>query len=518
MSHKINGHESSHQSQPERGKRPDPLFRRCDLALSDIYSAYTHSEVNARQNPPQRDNDELDDAASEYETIYAYSIDSEVDGRKQADNCSRSLRSPSSVASRLGYGASIPSTEQLNNRKSRRKQREDKAEEERSQHYPGPLPESSKSYSGKKQSPQFKSDLSPASDLSKHQHVQDYLYSLPDSLIQAKPSRSDNKQNSFADLPPKPQAGRSNHIIDQQLSDLAAALHVRSLDRDGRMDHPEPVYDVPSLKNKAYEGRDLQHLLMANALLPINAKVSPSNLKWLRTPLESCQTPSEVLTVIQKAMPILDSLFFFGLAENILEKIDIFSNKHHHGEALYDKHKGYLKINMVLSNSRSGTRAQQYIEVLLHEMVHMFFFAYTCTCDLCCQRSSYARVLGKSGHSPLFLNSLHRMQSVLRELCGWQVDCGIEKSVREEMRAGSWKPKPRELTRWGLEAMFDTPKQPLLRQHQSTGKRVHRNVTRGGTRTLSHRKTLRAAFTKKELSKTSHDMLCRVMWGVIAVQ
>jgi hypothetical protein len=92
-----------------------------------------------------------------------------------------------------------------------------------------------------------------------------------------------------------------------------------------------------------------------------------------------------------------------------------------------------------------------YLCVLLHEMLHAFFYIYSCKCTNCrSQKPALHGGVGASGHGPAWVDAAYALQMAFQELVSWEVFLGIPKSVQLETRVSGWKPDLEQRRRWGI--------------------------------------------------------------------
>lgn len=221
--------------------------------------------------------------------------------------------------------------------------------------------------------------------------------------------------------------------------------------------HPHPQDDAPHLKRKAYNGRELVHLLMDHTRQSsMFARLSDREADYISSPeRHRCDSYDTALKFVETVFFILDKAFFFGRIEHIVKNLKILQDspkgRARHFTSIFGHNEIHLYMDRFMEEFGDGAELQQKIVcVMLHEMLHAFIKYYTCTCRSCNHRVGTAGVHGKTGHGPVWCNSMFVLQEALNSDVPWDADCNVGGSVEVESNASGWRPSQKQLERWQL--------------------------------------------------------------------
>lgn len=221
--------------------------------------------------------------------------------------------------------------------------------------------------------------------------------------------------------------------------------------------HPQIGEDYDAgkpLDEMSYYGRDLTPILWQQHhqhQSPISKRLSTSQNAILRSPIPRCKSITELRNLLDEWMKIFDRAFYFQAVRNRCPPVKLINtSQDFHG--MYDPQTHIIRINLSLPPPQDyrGTVEEWRICVLLHEMLHAFLILYSCRRrDDGCLAMWDLSMGGASdvGHGPAWANAMTVIQAALRREVRWEVDCGINKSVRHTMSISDWHPRPDQLQR-----------------------------------------------------------------------
>ncbi|KAF8856233.1 hypothetical protein BDZ45DRAFT_791593 [Acephala macrosclerotiorum] len=169
-------------------------------------------------------------------------------------------------------------------------------------------------------------------------------------------------------------------------------------------------------------------------------------------------------TLAKKYYPIFSKMLFGGLLDGYvtnfvaydiqeLRKVDPNS------EVVLRDARGYymentrtIHLNLKpTSLSMVATPKQAYIAVLIHEMLHAYFWAYTCKCaNRCSQDQLLQNTFGKTCHGVAWVQCMVSISRVLGQDLTWRVDLGIALALEAEEEASGYTVPPELLSAWSL--------------------------------------------------------------------
>jgi hypothetical protein len=206
-----------------------------------------------------------------------------------------------------------------------------------------------------------------------------------------------------------------------------------------------------------------QHTLasLCNAVIqearePLFTKLSTDKLSTLlNLPSEINNTDEDLLSLILTALPIFDKAFFLNSVGSHISDIEITG-------ALNDKQCSDIGFESCQGNSKGkerklfisrkskqdinllGTQVQCYLIVLIHEMLHIFLETYSA-------RSRFGENQhGFTGHGTPWCDSMYAIAKSLESDVGWEIDCGLEQGVQNEINQGMKIPTKEQLEQWEL--------------------------------------------------------------------
>jgi hypothetical protein len=220
--------------------------------------------------------------------------------------------------------------------------------------------------------------------------------------------------------------------------------------------NPENNRPVQLLKPGQHALAGLCNGVIQETREPLFAKLSIDELSFLlNLPSEINNTEEDLLSLILTALPIFDKAFFFNSVGSHISDIEItgaISGKQDFDigfESCQGNSKGKeRKFNISRKSRRDvnllGTQVQRYLMVLIHEMLHIFLETYSA-------RSRFGENQhGCTGHGSSWCDSMHAIAKSLESDVGWEIDCGLEQGVQNEINQGMKIPTKEQLERWEL--------------------------------------------------------------------
>lgn len=224
----------------------------------------------------------------------------------------------------------------------------------------------------------------------------------------------------------------------------------------GQTNHRQFLDDLPNPKPNRYHPRELSYLLQQNAKRRKSSQLSATVIHTLLGSVPRCESESEVHELMSFWLPVLDEIFFFGKVKpHLTGGVRVFHKPHKNIKGQYDPIKAKIEINTVLWDDRAKRAEYQFIDTLLHEMLHAFFTIFTCERKRCCYRKMRKDPdwgYKGDGHGSAWCNAMIKIQENFEEMVRWHVDCGMALSVMAEMQDErlAWQPTEEQLRRWGL--------------------------------------------------------------------
>lgn len=230
--------------------------------------------------------------------------------------------------------------------------------------------------------------------------------------------------------------------------------------------HPRITDRLPIAERQIYEANELSQALWENAKkfrAQIGAHLDHDEIGILRSPVidikPEADSEAEFLALAKTWFGILDKAFFFNLLSDKMKAPDpivIFHNAvcKIDGQCHYLEEMSCISLNICqgyVKESKSST-AQLMIGTLLHEMVHAFFYIFSCKCTSCDAHANRKGGRGILSHGVHWCNSMYAIQSALTDQIKWTVDTGIAESVALEMNSSCWTPRSDQIERWNLDA------------------------------------------------------------------
>jgi hypothetical protein len=213
---------------------------------------------------------------------------------------------------------------------------------------------------------------------------------------------------------------------------------------------PEPIPNLHSLRRSKATAED-QEILRSIG----QSEFGPTS--WISKtfgarllPLYSKQ--KEILKFLKRIFPILDRLLFFGLLKHVDLVPFPFEDKDKPAYAI-SRLTTYtdgsitqqIHINLEVMKTLPETgKVDSMIGTRVHEAINSFFEYFK-------EPMSSLRsptVLGRTGHGMLFLDTALAVKKRLSLDLGRNVDLGLEKSLRMEMKYSDWSPSLADMRRW----------------------------------------------------------------------
>jgi len=222
--------------------------------------------------------------------------------------------------------------------------------------------------------------------------------------------------------------------------------------------HVVPEKDFGHLKCKAYEGRKLARMLIRNTNVSTLFKVSARDRALLRRPLPNSTlcNAREVREVLISYISALDSAYFFGAVQKRLGKLIVKDRQAGDGRGHGKYHaaggSGYVTIYR-----KPSSTWETYLSSLVHEMLHCFLDMYTCVCSQCLKNGNSLPRKYTTGHGENWSNSMLFISAAMNRDLHWQSDVGLQGSINNEMQRTGWKPRYRQIYRWGLTGWLPDP-------------------------------------------------------------
>jgi hypothetical protein len=200
----------------------------------------------------------------------------------------------------------------------------------------------------------------------------------------------------------------------------------------------------------------LCNCVIREAEVPLFRKLFTEELPiLLNLPSEINNTEEDLLSLILTTLPILDKAFFLNSVGSHISDIEITGprNDNQSSDIGSDSCQGNSKAKVhKLSVSRKskqdinllGTQVQRYMMVLIHEMLHIFLETYSA-------RSRFGENQhGCTGHGTSWCDSMFAIAKSLESDVGWEIGCGLEQAVQDEINQGMKIPTTEQLERWEL--------------------------------------------------------------------
>lgn len=221
--------------------------------------------------------------------------------------------------------------------------------------------------------------------------------------------------------------------------------------------------DLPRLRRNQYFIRHMQVSLEKNAKKGFLSRLTPEQTAFMRRELvthpREFSSRADLLRFVMKIVKIYDQAFYYGSLEKHIKKIAIYTRQHEMGEyskAYFDVEDNELHINIDATYDGKPGTTYDFAATIVHEMLHGFYSNFSCQCAFCKKRSKKS-VNGRAGdpsssHGPLFLTAMRHIEWAMeREFGnGRKFDCGIQDSLRLEMRKSRWQPRRDQFERWGV--------------------------------------------------------------------
>lgn len=240
----------------------------------------------------------------------------------------------------------------------------------------------------------------------------------------------------------------------------------------------QDMYAGLTPQKAAYRVRDLVQLIVDNNATSIVHKISDDeNDELWNCPADVAETQAAVGPHILKYYPILDKAFFFNAVHHEVTTLPLFDTEWQTAREIAAGIKPFgiiqgsfslqnmeIRMNInALPATALGTRGQQVLGTLVHEMLHAFLRVFGCrTCQEC--RDAH----GITGHGWHFAMSLATILYALQRDYAWHIDAGLRSAMDREARAGGPVYTDAQLIRLGLR-----PLSPAARARADAWKRKY---------------------------------------------
>jgi hypothetical protein len=205
-----------------------------------------------------------------------------------------------------------------------------------------------------------------------------------------------------------------------------------------------------------YPSRELSCSIVEICEGDILAKLDVQERKFATSPQHCGVTRQEVDVFLQRWIPILDKIFFFGLVQKVLRKVKVTTRTH----CWWSPSKqfvGYYANVKICIGMLTFERCQIHetqrrgwvgLGTLVHEMLHAFLQLYGCSCS----GPEGCRQTWRQHHSLDFFEALSAINRAIKRDLPVDVELTIEVDVAAEMDKGMLIPEE-YITRWGLDEM-----------------------------------------------------------------
>jgi hypothetical protein len=198
----------------------------------------------------------------------------------------------------------------------------------------------------------------------------------------------------------------------------------------------------------------LDYNILYKTRLESKLEVHPAVEEWLEENLEALKSNSKSErsalddeTLLQQLRDIFDQIFFNGALPKENCPLRIIRMKDSNGNPNVewtskaagdsqkightpDNRRSQIRIYESLT-TKSGDRLKNFMNTLLHEMIHSIKFNYCCRCPSC--KESYENLWGLSGHGPGWIKLSRGAEDFAKKMLNIKLEVGVETSVPIEI-------------------------------------------------------------------------------------